>query len=172
MNTSHINSILSSDPYTRRVFKGVFPRDRFINHPIQNDEESLFVCNLDTSDENGSHWIVINKQGNNIFYFDSYGLPPLFDDLTQKLYNNCELITWNATRLQAFNSTVCGHYCIIYCLLKARGHPFDNIISMLHDNNELDQHTRDHIINTVVTSKYPTILSNININIHDTYKLL
>jgi hypothetical protein len=172
MNTTHINSILSSNPYTQPIFKGVFSRDHFINHPIQKDEESLFVCNLDTSDESGSHWIVINKDGDNIFYFDSYGLPPLFDDLTQKIYNNCELLTWNATRLQGFNSTVCGHYCIVYCLLKARRLPFDIIISTLHDSDDLDQHTRDHIINTVVTSSYSNILSNININIHDTYKLL
>jgi hypothetical protein len=167
MNSAHISSILTRDPYARQYFRGVFPRDDLIISP--SGEETLYVCNLDECDQPGSHWIAINKIGTDVFYFDSYGLPPVFDDLIEKMMTaSCETLTWNAVRLQGFDSVVCGHYCVVYCLLKSRQRSNEEIISLLLDDPSMDTHTRDHAVHAAVTSAFPSILSDNNINIHNT----
>ena len=81
------------DKKSKDIFKGVYARDQFINIPSLIPESrsshpvSLYVCNLDNSDKGGSHWIVVdfNKYSGKVMYFDSYGLPPIHADITDKL---------------------------------------------------------------------------------------
>ena len=167
MDTNQIADAIKLDPTTDKLFKGVFPRDDFIllntNNP--DDTHQLFICNLDNCSKPGSHWIAIERRQGNIFYFDSYGLPPIHKDLTDKLINMTQsTITWNNTQLQELNTNVCGQYAIIYCLLRARKHSFEDTIQTLHNNNQLSNHQRDHTIATFFNHHF-----NLppNHNIHD-----
>jgi hypothetical protein len=91
MNHAHITSIFTRDPYAHQYFGGVFPPDLTIS---PSGEETLYVCNLDECDQPGSHWIAISKIGTDVFYFDSYGLPPLFGDLIEKMMStSCQTLT-------------------------------------------------------------------------------
>jgi hypothetical protein len=51
-------------------FKGVFPSDKI---PRLNDLQPYCILNLDTSEEAGSHWVAIAKNGDNTYIYDSFG---------------------------------------------------------------------------------------------------
>lgn len=176
MNSKHIHDILSSDSYCSSLFVGVYARDEFckldLNSPKFANKRSLAVINLDESHEPGSHWVVVDKDRDTIFYFDSYGFYPLHKDLLEVFYQSSKVLFWNGTVLQGIDSTACGHYCIIYCLLKARNYSFEDIVSILYSDDILGSHRRDHIIFDFVNFLFPKILSSLKTNIHEIYKFI
>ena len=167
MNTDQIERVIARDPATAKIFRGVYPRDDFILLDTDNAADQLFICNLDNCSEPGSHWIVIEQHQRDVFYFDSFGLPPIHPDLTSKLIDMTRSnITWNKTQLQD-NTNVCGQYCIIYCLLRARKFSFEDIVNTLHHNDQLSNHLRDHVVATIINQRFGTLLPNLTRNIHD-----
>jgi hypothetical protein len=118
MNTGQIKSILYADCKLSTSFEGVFPSDKI---PKFCDQPTALVCNLDPQKRPGSHWVAIYIKNNVGEYFDSYGLPPMDNNFINFLNNNCRKWKFNRLELQAFNSTVCGHYCIWFLSEKARG---------------------------------------------------
>jgi len=119
MNTRQIDSILRSDPYAESVFRGVFARDK---SPQKVGWPAALVWNLDTSKSPGSHWVAlyINPHGRG-YYFDSYGLPPLYKKFENLLNRNCLWWNFNRATLQAPFSTVCGQYCVYFLLCMCPG---------------------------------------------------
>jgi hypothetical protein len=168
MDTEQIERVIARDPPTKNIFRGVYPRDDLILLDTnETSKDQLFICNLDNCNDPGSHWIVVERHRGDIFYFDSYGLPPIHQDLLGKLIDMAQSnITWNNTPLQD-NTNVCGQYCVIYCLLRARQVPFDDIINTLHHNDQLSNHLRDHVVATVINQRFGTILPKLTKNIHD-----
>ncbi|GBN88411.1 hypothetical protein AVEN_170569-1 [Araneus ventricosus] len=74
MNGNEIHFILSRDPYTSPLFRGVFSSDTI---PMLK-EKSAIVVNADKSSEPGSHWLAFYQEADDIDFFDSYGNPPEF----------------------------------------------------------------------------------------------
>lgn len=120
--------MLMSDLYARRVFKGVYPRNElpaYVTHP------SIFVINTDTSDKPGLHWVAVSF---NSFgygeYFDSFGMPPLYEDILNFVQRHSFYpYRYNSRFLQDMMSSVCGLYVIYYVLLKSRGYSLSRILS-------------------------------------------
>ena len=171
MNGEQIYKVLKSDPQTRKHFQGVFPRDVFLRMDITPlSSTSFYICNLDEKDLPGSHWvgIEINHNDARVLYFDSYGLPPTFEDLLLKLSSLGYEIIWNDKTLQGFDSTVCGQYCILFCLLRSRSTPYEEVINTLQHNVSFTTHDRDHAIYHFLRSNFPIALSNLDTNIHNT----
>lgn len=59
-------------------FKGVFASDELPN--LQNNQ--MYIANLDTSNETGSHWIGVYKKNDIHYVYDSFGRP------TKKILNS------------------------------------------------------------------------------------
>ena len=89
MNELTIKRILESDARTRDSFRGVYSRNEL---PIRAPTTSLYVCNTDPNHKPGEHWVTIyinnDRRGE---YFDSFGMPPLFDEFVTFLNNNTNL---------------------------------------------------------------------------------
>jgi len=107
MNSEQVYLILKSDPYVQATgFLGVFARDMIpitaLKYPCG------FVFNTDSSEQSGTHWLLILANENNeAYFFDSFGTPS---------YNNWEAATildqrvkysFN-DRLQSNHSSLCG----------------------------------------------------------------
>ena len=171
MNTDHILNILSTDQHSRPSFRGVFPRDSFVHYFSQKQPPlvSRYVVNFDKSKDDGSHWVVVefDQPTAQIFYFDPYGLPPLFPGLFDSFADKSADLHWNAVQFQGLNSTVCGQYCVLYCLLRARSIPFENVIDVLHHSPQLSKHARDHCVYELLNSLYPQQLKDLNVDVHD-----
>ena len=69
--------------------------------------------NLDEHYDIGTHWIALYVQNNNnnsFAYFDSFGVEHIPKEI-KKLINNKNIIT-NSFRIQAYDSIMCGYFCV------------------------------------------------------------
>ena len=82
---------------------------------LKKVNEMLIILNLDDSNDikyqGGTHWTAIYKKGNDVLYFDSFGIKPP-KEVTQ--YFNNELIAYNTYQIQELKSNNCGKYCIMF----------------------------------------------------------
>lgn len=72
------------------------------------------IVNLDRSENEGTHWIAIRKDGDYAFYFDSFGnlKPPK----EIESYLSGIHIMYNKHRYQDFDTVICGHLCLQFLL--------------------------------------------------------
>ena len=100
-------------------FRGVFMRDSLPNSP-HNIE--CGIMNLNTSNENGSHWVSYYKNGSERIYFDSYGqITPTeiqnYLKTKEERRKGDSVIQRNTDIVQPINTSICGHLCLF--VLKA-----------------------------------------------------
>ena len=88
-------------------FNGVYSRD---NLPGMI-KKGAYVINLDKHDDVGTHWIALYVR-NNCIYFDSFGVEHIPNEIKQFIGNKS--ITSNIFRLQAYDSIMCGYFCIAF----------------------------------------------------------
>lgn len=68
------------------------------------------IINLDDQQGPGTHWVAYKKLGQRVLYFDSFGdLRPPTEVIN---YFRGNTVKYNYTRLQDFNTNVCGHLCL------------------------------------------------------------
>ena len=79
-------------------FNGVFIRDNLPN----NIKNGAYVINLDEYHDIGTHWVAFYVNNKTITYFDSFGV----EHIAKK-----KIIT-NIYRIQAYDSIMCGYFCI------------------------------------------------------------
>ena len=87
-------------------FKGVVSRDSLPN-TIKN---SAYVNNLDEYHDIGTHWVALYVNNKTITYFDSFGVEHIPKEI-MKFIDNKNIIT-NIFRTQAYDSIMCGYFCI------------------------------------------------------------
>ena len=97
-------------------FNGVFTRYNLPNI-IKN---SAYVINLDEYHDIGTHWVALSVQSTSVYdtyvnnkivtYFDSFGVEHIPKEI-MKFINPKEIIT-NIYRIQAYDSIMCGYFCI------------------------------------------------------------
>ncbi len=131
MNDRQISALLNSNNMVAKSFRGVFPRDADIQ-PVNG----AYIFNTDKASDPGTHWVVCiidSKSGN--FYFDSYGLPPLFSEFEMFMK---PAYYYNNQRFQQLTSAVCGHYCVYYITQYAKGFSHQQILEFLSQKKKPD----------------------------------
>jgi hypothetical protein len=125
MNTLQIHRVLSKHV---KYFLGVYPAD-ILSQSLK--KFAIIVVNLDEHYKPGSYWVAACfSDTSHAEYFDPYGLPPLKGKITAYLQSNSTSWTYNRHRLQGETSKVCGHYCCIYALHRAKGLPMTSFVNM------------------------------------------
>ena len=120
-------------------FRGVFMRNELIDERsdlLRSKKEECGILNLDDNDNlndqygtrtgGGTHWVAWWKDGNNKFYFDSYGLQP-----PTELINYLGAITYNTHQVQKAGTVICGHLCLYVLKRLSDGDSLQNIINNL-----------------------------------------
>ena len=87
-------------------FNGVFSRD---NLP-DKIKHGAYVINLDEYSGIGTHWIALYVNSKTVMYFDSFGVEHIPKEIN-KFINNKNIIA-NIFRLKAYDSVMCGYFCI------------------------------------------------------------
>ena len=87
-------------------FNGVFSRDNLLNI-IKN---GAYVTNLDEYYDIGTHWVALYVNNKTVTYFDSFGVEHI-SKVIIKFIDNKNIIT-NIFRIQAYDSIMCGYFCI------------------------------------------------------------
>ena len=104
-------------------FNGVFSRDN-LTDSIKN---GAYVINLDEYRDIGTHWIALYVNNKTIIYFDSFGVEHIPKEIIKFIGNSKKIIT-NIYRIQAYDSIMCGYFCI-------------GFINFMFDGNSLTDYT-------------------------------
>ena len=87
-------------------FNGVYSRDNLPN----KIKDGAYVINLDAYSDIGTHWIDLYVKNKDITYFDSFGGEHIPKEIKAFIKN--KNIKTNIFRMQAYNSIMCGYFCI------------------------------------------------------------
>ena len=87
-------------------FNGVYSRYNLPN----KIKDGAYVFNLDEYSDIGTHWIALYINKKTVTYFDSFEVELLPREI--KIFINNKNIIANIFRLQAYDLTMCGYFCI------------------------------------------------------------
>ena len=87
-------------------FNGVYSRDNLPN----KIKDGAYVINLDEYSDIGTHWVALWVNNNNVTYFDSFGVEHIPKKIIKFIENRN--INTNIFRIQAYDSIMCGYFCI------------------------------------------------------------
>ena len=114
---NNLNSLLPFHPLTNieiseyhsneSRFNGVYSRD---NLP-KITKKGAYVINLDEYENTGTHWIALFIKSNEFVYFDSFGIEHGPKEIN-KLIGSKKNFKANILKIQAYNSIMCGYFCI------------------------------------------------------------
>lgn len=164
MNTLQLKHILSSDPFIKSSFGGVYACDQLSSITVNSYPKS-FVINTDPSNLPGTHWLALYFTDEmNGEFFDSYGHVP--DEYNKHVINfidrNAIQCEHNKKELQSDFSSVCGQYCIYYLFNRCRNIPMYSIVNKF----SLDKLRNDQFVYDFVKYQYrkahPSVKQEIN----------
>ena len=135
----HLNSLLPFHPLTNIEiteyyanelrFNGVYSRD---NLP-KTIKKGAYAINLDEYENTGTHWIALFVKTNEAIYFDSFGLEHIPNEIKKFIGNNN--IKSNIFRIQAYDSIMCGYYCIEFINYMLKGKTLLNYTNLFSPND-------------------------------------
>ena len=155
MDTLDIKRILSSDRRTRYSFVDCAARDVFTRllASVPGEGEWFYVFNTEYSGQGGEHWIAVRVDEKRVDFFDSYAQhPSVYPDVSRAMAVTGRKLSWNTSPVQGVMSTVCGDYCVLFCLLAARGWSMKSVGERLMTVE--DSHERDHIVRLHLTETF------------------
>ena len=125
-------------------FNGLYSRD---NLPAKI-KKGAYVTNLDEYEDTGTHWIALYVKRKKVVYFDSFGVEHVPKEII-KFIKNKDIIA-NIFRLQAYDSIMCGYFCI-----KLIDYMFDDKTLIDYTNlfSPHDFKTNDKIIKDIIINQ-------------------
>ena len=75
--------------------------------------------NLDEYESIGTYWIALYVNVKNAIYFDSFGIQHIPKEIRKFIEN--KNITTNIYRIQAYDSVMCGYFCIRFIDFMLKG---------------------------------------------------
>ena len=95
------------------LINGVYSRDN-----LPKIKDGAYVINLDEYSDIGTHWVALyvgratpkDINNDNVTYFDSFGVENIPKEIKAFIAN--KIITTNIFRIQAYDSVMCGYFCI------------------------------------------------------------
>ena len=94
-------------------FNGVYSKDN-----LTKIKDGAYIINLDEYSDIETHWLALYVHNGDVTYFDSLGVEHIPKEI--KAFINCPLssasqnknIKTNIFRIQAYDSIMCGYFCI------------------------------------------------------------
>ncbi len=96
-------------------------------------QTGFYIINLQSSHENGSHWVALVCEANECCYFDSFGCvcPQAIQDILLQYYKR---VPFNSFIIQDIKSSYCGYYCMLLGLyLKIHNRDRKSLIEKVND---------------------------------------
>ena len=86
-------------------FNGVYSRDN-----LAEIKDGSYVINLDEYSDIGTHQVALYINYDDVIYFDSFGVEHIPEEI--KAFINNKNLKTNIFRIQAYDSVMCGYFCI------------------------------------------------------------
>ena len=113
-------------------FNGVFSRDTLPNNN-NNIKNGAYVINLDEYHDIGTHWVALYLNNKTVTYFDSFGVEHIPKEV-MKFIDNKSIIT-NIFRIQAYDSIMCGYFCIGFINFMFNGNSLTDYTNLFSPND-------------------------------------
>ena len=110
-------------------FNGVYSRD---NLPKLKD--GAYVINLDKYSDIGTHWLALYVMNNDVTYFDSFDVEHIPKEIKAFIDRSLS-ITTNIFRIQAYDSIMCGYFCIGFIDFMLAGKTLTEFTNLFSPNN-------------------------------------
>ena len=130
---------------------GIYNKD---NLPLSL-KDGNYILNLDSVEGDGTHWCAFFKNNNNIYYFDSYGMPPPV--LPMKIFKgeNCKVF-YNDKIIQHLNTSSCGYWVIAFFCFLHRVEQGETTLNMLDHYQEFLNlfDDKNQVLNEITLKKF------------------
>ena len=110
-------------------FIGVYSRDNL----LKKIQDGAYVINLDEYSDIGTHWIALYVNNKIVTYFGSFGIENISKEV-KKFVNNKSIIA-NFFRIQAYDSVMCGYFCIGFIDYMFMGKSLTDYTNLFSPNN-------------------------------------
>ena len=110
-------------------FNGIYSR----NNLPDKIKHGAYVINLDKYLDIGTHWMALYVNNKTVTYFDSFGVEQIPKQI-KKSINNKNIIA-NIFRLQAYDSVMCGYFCIRFIDFMLKSNNLTNFTNLFSQNN-------------------------------------
>ena len=120
-------------------FNGVFSRDNMPNNNIRPKglgstvKNGAYVINLDECHDIGNHWVALHVNNKTATYFDSFGVEHIPKKI-MKFITRKKIIT-DIYRIQAYDSIMCGYFCIGFINFMFNGKSLTDYTNLLSPND-------------------------------------
>ena len=99
-------------------FNGVYSRNN-----LPKIKKGAHVINLDEYENTGTPWIALFVKTNEVIYINSFGIEHIPKEVNKFIGNeqSSKQIKANIFRIQAYNSIMCGYFCIEFINYMLKG---------------------------------------------------
>ena len=116
-------------------FNGVYSRDNLLERSSTEINDGAFVINLDEYSDFGTHWVALYISGHNdVIYFDSFGVEHIPKEIKTFISRKKNIKT-NIFRIQAYDSIMCGYFCIRFIDFMLKGKILTEFMNLFSPNN-------------------------------------
>ena len=110
-------------------FNGVYSRDN-----LPKIKDGAYVINLDEYSDIGTHWVALYVNNNDdVSNFGSFGVEHIPKEI--KTFINNKNIKTNIFRIQAYDSIMCGYFCIGFIDFMLAGKTLTEFTNLFSPNN-------------------------------------
>ena len=112
------------------IFHSVYCRDNLLDQM----KDGEYIINLDEYSDIGTHWIAFCVSNNGITYFDSFGVEHIPNEIKAFIDRSLS-ITTIFFRIQAYDSIMCGYFCIGFMNFMLVGETLTDFTNLFSPNN-------------------------------------
>ena len=90
-------------------------------------------ADIDEYSDIGTHWVALDVQNNDVPYFNSFGVEHIPKEIRTFIGN--KNIKTNIFRIQAYDSIMCGYFCIGFIDFMLAGKTLTEFTNLFSPNN-------------------------------------
>ena len=131
------NFEIQKDYQNEPRFNRVYSRDN-----LPKIKNGACVINLDEFSDIGTHWVALylggaslkNVNNNDVTYFDSFGVEHIPKEIKASIDRSLSIAA-NIFRIQAYDSIMCGYFCIGFIDFMLAGKTLTEYTNLFSPNN-------------------------------------
>ena len=138
-NKKKLNLLLPFHPLTNIEISEYYKNERKFNEVYLRENlpnkitKGAYVINLDKYENTGTHWVSLFFKPKYMVHFDSFGIEHIPKEINKFIGNN--KIKSNIFRIQAYDSIMCGYFCIEFINYMPKGKPLLDYTNLFSPND-------------------------------------
>ena len=111
------------------AFMGCYPHDKLPT--FKNKADCSIIINTGDSGTEGQHWVALKMTKNKCFYFDSFGLYIVNENI-RKFVSKYGKVTYSNICIQDIRSEKCGQFCVAFVKIVNNVKSYNNFIKIFN----------------------------------------